>query len=51
MMIRDKKLEMDSKTTFNRDSSNNNEGYDKITKEIDSVKVMLLSLKASQSDI
>ena len=50
-MIRDKKLEMDSKTTFNRDSSNNNEAYDKITKEIDSVKVMLLSLKANQSDI
>lgn len=45
MMVRDKKLEMDSKITFARDSNQNNEGYEKITKEIDSVKVMLLSLR------
>ena len=50
-MIRDKKIEMETKEYFNHDDNNegkgNNEHYEKITKEIDEVKVMILDIRAS----
>ena len=53
-MIRDKKIELETKEYFNHDDNNeggNKEHYEKITKEIDEVKVMILDMRASQAGV
>ena len=51
-MIRDKKIEMETKEYFNHEESGEGAGhYEKITKEIDEVKVMILDMRASQAGV
>ena len=54
-MIRDKKIDIEGKKTFGtgRDKMEPGEQqqYDKLSKEIDSVKVMMLDLRASQAGV
>ena len=48
IMIRDKKLAMESRKTFASSDGQEQSGYDKLSQEIDSVKVMVLNLRANQ---
>ena len=51
-MIRDKKIEMETKEYFNHDDNEGgNVQYEKITKEIDEVKVMILDMRANQAGV
>jgi hypothetical protein len=52
-MIRDKRIEMESREYFKEgeSASNKDEQYEKLNKEIDSVKVMLLDLRANQAGV
>ena len=48
IMIRDKKLAMESRKTFASSDGQGQSGYDKLSQEINSVKVMVLNLRANQ---
>ena len=53
-MIRDKKLEMETREYFKHEDNGEGAGegqYEKITKEIDQVKVMILDMRASQAGV
>ena len=49
-MIRDKKVEIDSRPHLQY-GDGGSEQYDKITKEVDQVKLMILDLRANQAGV